>query len=147
MRTPRLIGMRRGLVATAAVLMMVTACSGTGSSDSAGHASGAGVVGCADLVAWATVMSTTEVGDQLRIRVDIEDHVLPPRGKSQVTFNADSPRREVGAPTWEAAGRVLVVLSPVAPASYYTSVEGKRLVQDWQQAGSPRMSDDECADA
>jgi hypothetical protein len=140
---PHLMGMRNALIQAGAALLMVTSCAGNGSSDAAGLSSGAGVVGCADLVAWATVLSSGEVGKHLQVRVAVDEHVLPARGKSEVIFTADSPRREVGAPTWKTTERMLVVLTPIAPASYYDSVEGELLVQEWRRAGSPVMSDDE----
>jgi hypothetical protein len=42
---------------------------------------------------------------------------------------------------------MLVVLIPVAPASYYNSDEGERLLQEWRPAESPAMPEDECTDA
>jgi hypothetical protein len=78
------------------------------------------------------------------VTIDVDQHVVPAHGARRATFTADDPDREVDAPTWKTPARVLVVVSPGAPASYFNRTEGHRLVRDWQEGGSPRTPRDEC---
>ncbi len=145
----RPIGMTRGrrhLLAVPAVLA-AAACSTSGSgteSRTAGFASYAGVVGCADLVAWGTVRAAEPVSDGLEVTFDVAEWIYPSTGSGRVRFVADDPAKEVAAPTWESSERVLVVVSEVAPAARHEAAEGERAVRQWRDAGSPRLRREEC---
>jgi hypothetical protein len=59
----------------------------------------------------------------------------PSTGSSSVTFLADDPAREVGAPAWpESAERLLVVVSEVGPTERLDASQGEQAVQQWREA-------------
>lgn len=132
------------------VLAAVLAAAGCSSSQPAtgGFASEVGVLGCADLVAWGTVAATEQVSERLEVTFDVDEWVIPSRGIESVTFLADDPANEVGAPPWPISDeRVLVVISDHAPAARYVAVEGQQAVSQWRGAGGPRPPESECARA
>jgi hypothetical protein len=132
-----------------AAALVVSACGGQASTQGTGSfASYAGVLGCADVVAWGTVTGSTAVDEGLEVTFDVDEWVHPGTGSDSVTFVADDPQREVAAPAWPAAqDKVLVILSEVAPTARLDVAEGEQAVQQWRDAGSPRLSDDECGQA
>ena len=78
----------------------------------------------------------------------VEEWVYPGTGAGSVTFLADDPAREVGAPAWPASQvRVLVIVSEDAPPAPIKASQGNEAVRQWREAGSPRLSDVECARA
>ncbi len=134
-----------------AAVLVAAACSPAesgGGSGTGGFASYAGVLGCADVIAWGTVAARQPVRDGLEVTVDVEEWVYPSTGSGRVTFVADDPAEEVGAPAWEVSGaRLLIVLSENAPASPLSAEEGARALRDWRDANSPRTPRDQCARA
>ena len=134
-----------------AAVLVATACStaepGTGPG-AGGFASDAGVLACADVIAWSTVAASQPVTDGLEVTVEVEEWVYPSTGNDSVTFVADDPAEEVGAPVWEASGaRLLIVLSENAPPSPMSADEGVRALQEWRNANSPRTPREQCARA
>jgi RNA 3'-terminal phosphate cyclase len=100
---------------------------------------------CADLVAWGTIEARERVTDGLDVTLDVDEWVHPTTGGGRVTFTADDPAENVGAPEWDPSEqRVLVVVSDVAPAEWHAAAEGERAVKQWRDAGSPRLADEEC---
>ncbi|TFV59558.1 hypothetical protein E4P41_11615 [Geodermatophilus sp. DF01-2] len=128
-----------------AVAAMSAACDG--GTAATGFASEVGVLGCANLVAWGTVAATESVPTGFGVTFDVDEWVHPAAGETPVVFLADHPDRQVGAPEWPEAERMLVVVSGPAPATYYTVDHGAEAVAQWREAGSPRHSDEECARA
>lgn len=142
----------RGGVALVSVLVLSTAaCSASESSRgsaSAAFASYAGVLGCAELVAWGAVTGSEPVSEGLEIQLEVEEWVSPSTGSRAVTFIADDPAREVGAPAWpESPERLLVVVSEAGPTQRLGASQGEQAVQQWREAGSLRLSGDECEQA
>jgi hypothetical protein len=130
-----------------AATLAAASCSASGPS-AAGFASRAGVLACADVVAWGTVAATRPGPDGLEVTLDVQEWVHPARGAPDLTFVADDPAQEVGAPAWRpGADPVLVVLSDDAPASWWEPAEGREAVQQWRAAGSPRTPRTECEQA
>ena len=130
------------LVATA--LLAAGACTEQGSG-SAGFASYAGELGCADLVAWGTVTGSRPVTEGLAVAFDVSEWVYPDEGAAAVTFLADDPAREVAAPTWDASEQnVLVIVSDTGPTERLGADEGVRAVAQWREAGSARTPSEQC---
>ncbi len=132
-------------------VLVAAACStaepGTGFG-TAGFASDAALLACADVIAWGTVAASQAVVDGLEVTVDVEEWVYPSTGGDSDTFVADDPAEEVGAPAWEVSGaRLLVVVSRHAPASPMSADEGARALRDWRDANSRRTPRDHCARA
>lgn len=139
--------MGTGSVAAASMLVMLAgACSTAGSIT--GLADNAGVLGCADFVAWGTVASTKAVQAGLKVTVDVQEWVYPSVGADRVTVIADDPAQQVGAPSWPAGRqRLLIVVSEVAPTQRYTAPDGEQAVKQWRDAGSPRLTKRQCDQA
>lgn len=138
----------RALNVLAAVLV-VSGCGGQASTQSAGgFASYAGVLGCADVVAWGSVKGSTAVDEGLEVSFEVDEWVYPGTGSDSVTFVADDPAREVAAPAWPASQeKLLVIVSEVAPTQRLDAAEGEQAVQQWRDAGSPRLPDEQCEQA
>lgn len=66
----------------------------------------------------------------------MEEWVPPSTGSSLVTFLADDPVRELGAPAW-AEQDALVVVSEVGSPERLNASQGEQAVQQWRQAASP----------
>ena len=134
-------------------MLVVTALLATGAcsaqeSGSAGFGSYAGVLGCAELVAWGTVTGSEPVTEGLEVAFDVSEWVYPESGAAAVTFVADDPAREVAAPTWGASEEtVLVIVSDVGPTQRLGAVDGARAVAQWREAGSPRTPTEQCENA
>lgn len=127
-----------------AALLSTGACS-TPESGSAGFASYAGVLGCAELVAWGTVSGSQPVAEGLEVAFNVEEWVYPEAGGAAVTFIADDPAREVAAPTWEASeATVLVIVSDTGPTEQLGAVEGARAVAQWRENGAARTPREQC---
>lgn len=136
---------RPTLVATA--LLATVACSAQ-ESGSAGFGSYAGVLGCAELVAWGQVMGSAPVTEGLEVAFDVSEWIYPEAGGAAVTFVADDPAREVAAPTWEASeNTVLVIVSDAGPPERLRADEGARAVAQWRDAGSARTPREQCDNA
>jgi hypothetical protein len=139
--------MGRRLIAVVFALLLASGCSDS-DSPTGSLADHRGVLGCADLVVWGTIYSAEPVNGQLKVALNVEEWVYPATGDSRVTVSADDPAVEVGAPTWEPGPEsVLVIVSEVGPTERYSAAEGKQAVQEWRDAGSPRMPADHCRDA
>ena len=133
------------LVVTA--LLATGACS-TQESGSAGFASYAGVLGCAELVAWGKVAGSEPVPEGREVTFDASDWVDPEAAGDTVTFVADDPAREVAAPTWGASEEtVLVIVSDTGPTQRLGADEGVRAVAQWREAGSARTPREQCNSA
>lgn len=126
------------------VAVLTASACGASEPVSGSFASAAGVLGCADLVAWGTVDAASPVRDGLEVTFDVDEWVIPATGSDGVTFLADDPAKEVAAPGWEATGRVLVIVSDAAPAARYSAADGERAVRQWRDAGSPRPPREQC---
>lgn len=132
-------------VAAAVVLAGCSSDASLSGSANGGFASDVGVLGCAELVVWGSVEALEDVDDGLEVTVNVQEWVHPPSGGERVTFVADDPTVEVGAPEWGPPGpALLVVTSEVAPAARYGAVDGERAVEEWRNAGSPRLADEDC---
>ncbi len=132
------------LLAVAAVLA-AAGCGGSPSaSGSPSFATMAGVLGCADSVAWGRITAAEPVTGRLAVTVEVDEWLVPSTGGRTLTFPADDPAREVGAPEWEPGGRVLVVVPGHDPATAYDPAEGERAVEVWRDDGSPRPSSEQC---
>jgi len=134
-------------LSVAAVLVLAGCSSGASRSGSAtgGFDSNVGVLGCAELVVWGSVEARDQVDEGLEVTFNVQEWVHPTSGGERVTFVADDAAVEVGAPEWDPSEqRVLVVNSELAPAARYAAVEGERAVEEWRNAGSPRLGDEEC---
>ncbi len=129
-----------------ATILTATACSASQSGNGS-FASSAGVLGCADLVAWGTVVAAEPVDGRLQVRLEVVEWVVPADGSDTVVFLADDPAKEIGAPAWDSQDEVLVIVSPASPAARYSAVEGQRAVTQWREEGSPRLSDEQCEGA
>lgn len=134
-------------------MLVVTALFATGAcsaqeSGSAGFGSYAGVLGCAELVAWGTVTGSEPVTEGLEVAFDVSEWVHPEAGGAAVTFVADDPAREVAAPTWGAGeGTVLVIVSDTGPTARLGADEGARAVAQWREAGATRLPSEQCDNA
>lgn len=112
---------------------------------SAGFASYAGVLGCAELAAWGNVTGNEPVREGLEVGFEVEEWVVPSNGAGSVTFLADDPVREVAAPAWpESEERLLVIVSGTGPTERLDAGQGEQAVQQWRDAGSPRLPDADC---
>lgn len=132
------------LVAVAAVLA-AAGCGGLHAAPaSPSFASMAGVLGCADSVAWGRITAAEPVAGRLAVSVDVDEWLVPSTGGRTLTFLADDPAREVGAPAWQQRERVLVVVPERDPAAAYGSADGEQAVQVWRDDGSRRLSDEQC---
>ncbi len=132
----------RALVVLATALLM-SACSTQTSTW--GFASYAGVLGCADVVAWGTVTASAAVSEGLEVTFDVDTWVYPSTGTDSVTFLADDPAREVAAPGWQDSDEeLLVIVSDTAPAQQLDASQGDEAVKQWRDAGSPRLPDEQC---
>lgn len=129
------------------VALATAGCASGETRTAGGFASGVGVLGCAETVVWGTVRAAHASDEGLRVTVDVDDWVIPAQGDAQTTFVADDPAGEVGAPSWQDVGPVLVIISPVAPPSHQSGTDAERMVQDWVEAGAPRLTGPECARA
>ena len=133
------------LVVTA--MLTTGACSGSESA-SASFGSYAGVLGCAELVAWGTVTGSRPVTEGLAVTFDVQEWVYPTSGRAAVAFVADDPAREVAAPAWgRSEETVLVIVSDTGPTERLGTDEGARAVAQWREAGSPRTPAEQCDDA
>ena len=133
------------MVATA--MLTTGACSGSGPAIS-GFGSYAGVLGCAELVAWGTVTGSEPGTEGLQVTFDVQEWVHPESGGAAVTFVADDPAREVAAPTWGRSDEtVLVIVSDIGPAERLGTEEGARAVAQWRDAGSTRTPAEQCDNA
>ena len=133
------------LVVTA--LLVTGACSAQ-EPGSAGFGSYAGVLGCAELVAWGQVIRSEPVTEGLEVAFDVSEWIHPEAGAAAVTFLADDPAREVAAPTWEASeDTVLVIVSDTGPTERLRADEGARAVGQWRDAGSARTPREQCDNA
>jgi hypothetical protein len=138
---------RSRLVLVVTALLATGACS-TQEPGSAGFASYAGVLGCADLVAWGKVTGSEPVTEGLEVAFDVSEWVYPEAGGTAVTFVADDPAREVAAPAWDASEEtVLVIVSDTGPAERLEADEGERAVAQWREAGSARTPSEQCNNA
>ena len=105
----------------------------------------AGVLGCADLVVWASVADVEPAPDGLEVTLEVEQWLVPSAGPDTTTIVADDPAEQVGAPAWPTStARQLVISSPVSPTEHLDAAEGERAVRVWREAGSPRRSGREC---
>ncbi len=112
---------------------------------SGGFGSYAGVLGCAELVAWGTVTASGPVAEGLEVTLEVDGWVHPGSGGDIVTFLADDPARQVGAPSWPPSEeRVLVIVSDTALAERLGSLEGERAVRQWRGDGSRRLPEEQC---
>lgn len=137
----------RGAVLVVTALLATGACS-TQESENAGFASYAGVLGCAELVAWGKVTGSEPVTEGLEVAFDVSEWVYPEAGEAAVTFVADDPAREVAAPTWGASEEtVLAVVSDTGPTERLGADEGVRAVAQWREAGSARTPKEQCDNA
>lgn len=135
------------LTLVVAVLLATGAC-GTQESSSASFASYAGVLGCAELVAWGKVTGSEPETEGLEVAFDVSEWVYPEAGGASVTFVADDPAREVVAPTWGASEEtVLVIVSDTGPTERLSAGEGARAVAQWREAGSTRTPSEQCDNA
>ena len=116
----------------------------SGAGPQVGLASGAGVLGCANRVLWGTVTATESTAEGLLVTLDVEEWVIPSEGERQVSILADDPAREVGAPSWPTAQRLLVVVPPAGPTEYAVGADARQLLRDWRGAGSPRLTPEDC---
>ena len=136
-----------------ALMLVVTAMLTTGSCsepepESAGFGSNAGLLACAELVAWGNITGSEPVSQGLKVGFAVEQWVYPQAGAVAVTFVADDPSREVAAPTWGASQEtVLVVVSDVGPTQRLGAVDGARAVTQWREAGSVRTPREQCENA
>jgi hypothetical protein len=95
-----------------------------------------------------TVRGSEPVNEGLEVGFEVEKWVYPSTGTGSVTVLADDPAREVGAPVWpESEEELLVVVSGTGPTERLDASQGEQAVQQWQNAGSPRLSDEECEQA
>jgi hypothetical protein len=139
--------MSRQLAAAVCALVLASGCSDSGSATGS-FGDNSGVLGCADLVVWGTVTSAEPADGKLKVTMDVEEWVYPASGDSRVTVTADDPAEQVGAPTWPSGTNpVLVVVSEVAPTQRLTAADGKKAVQQWRDAGSPRVLAEHCENA
>lgn len=129
------------------VMLVAAGCARGGADTTASFASGAGVLGCAERALWGHVQLAQPADGRLKVTVEVDDWVIPENGGPRITFVADDPGQQVGAPSWRVTGRVLVVVSPASPPSYSAGEEARRLVQDWTAAGYPRRPMQECKTA
>lgn len=128
--------------------MLTTGACSESESASAGFGSNAGLLGCAELVAWGKVTGSEPVSEGLEVGFAVEQWVYPEAGGVAVTFVADDPAREVAAPTWGASEEtVLVIVSDVAPTQRLGAVDGARAVTQWREAGSARTPREQCENA
>ena len=128
--------------------MLATGGCSESESTSASFASYAGVLGCAELVAWGTVTGSEPVPEGLAVTFDVREWVYPESGESAVAFVADDPAREVAAPTWgQSEETVLVIVSDTGPTQRLATDEGARAVAQWREAGSTRTPAEECDNA
>lgn len=138
---------RKRLMLVLTALLATGACS-TQESGSAGFGSYAGVLGCAELVAWGKVTRSEPVTEGLEVSFDVSEWVYPEAGGAAVTFVADDPAREVAAPTWGASDEtVLVIVSDTGPTERLGTDEGVRAVAQWREAGSARSPREQCDNA
>ena len=90
-------------LSVAAVLVPAGCSSGASLNGSAtgGFASNVGVLGCAELVVWGGVEARDQVDEGLEVTFNVQEWVHPTSGGERVTFVADDPAVEVGAPEWD----------------------------------------------
>lgn len=128
-------------------LLATGACS-TQEAASGGFGSNAGLLGCAELVAWGKVTGSEPVTEGLEVAFDVSEWIYPESGGAAATFVADDPAREVAAPTWGASEEtVLVIVSDVGPTQRLGAVDGARAVAQWREAGSARTPKEQCDNA
>jgi len=135
---------RQRALSVAAVLVIAGCGSGASPDGSAtgGFASFAGVFGCAETVVWGNISARDQADEGLEVTFDVEEWVHPRTAAEQIVVIADDPAVEVGAPEWDPSEqRILVVISEQAPAARYAEAEGERAVQQWRDAGSPRLAE------
>ena len=138
---------RQALVLVVTTMLTTGAC-GEPESGSAGFGSYAGVLGCAELVAWGTVTGSEPVKEGLAVAFDVQEWVYPEAGSDAVTFVADDPAREVAAPTWGSSEEtVLVIVSDTGPTERLGADEGARAVAQWREAGATRTPSGQCDNA
>jgi len=129
----------------AAGLLCTVGCGGSESaSGSPSFATMAGVIGCAQSVVWGQVTAAEPVAGRLAVTVEVEEWLVPSTGGRILTFQADDPAREVGAPAWEPAGKVLVIVPERDPAASYGPAEGEQAVEVWRGQGSRQLPDEQC---
>lgn len=140
--------MPRGrLILVLTVLLATGGCS-TQESASGGFGSSAGLLGCAELVAWGEVTGSEPVAEGLEVAFEVSEWVYPEAGGVTVTFLADDPAREVAAPSWGASEEaVLVIVSDVGPTQRLGAVDGARAVAQWREVGSARAPSEQCDNA
>lgn len=140
--------MPRSRVMLVVIALLTTVACSESESASAGFGSNAGLLGCAELVAWGKVTGSEPVTEGLEVAFDVSEWVYPEAGGEAVTFVADDPAREVAAPTWGASEEVvLVIVSDVGPTQRLGAVEGARAVAQWREAGSARTPREQCDNA
>lgn len=138
---------RRRLILAVTALLATGACDAQ-ESESAGFASYAGVLGCAELVAWGKVTGSEPVPEGLAVAFDVSEWVYPEVGQAAVTFGADDPARQIAAPTWGTSEEtVLVIVSDTGPTARLRTDEGMRAVAQWREAGSARTPGELCDNA
>jgi len=113
--------MHRRLVTSlmqAAVAAALLAACGDVPPDHAPGYTPAGAAACAERIFWGRVLGTSSGASGLRVDFAVEEWLKPSTGPTRTTVQADDPRQEVGAPSWQTSEPVLVIEPNGGPPDY-----------------------------